>query len=235
MEISIVVPVYNEEENIELLYESIISAMRNHIEHFEIILVNDGSTDTSPQKINTLVKNDSRVHAIHFIQNYGQSAAILAGMKKGTGTYIALIDADLQTDPKDIFTLLPYLIEFDFVNGKRKKRQDSFIKKISSTIGNTIRNFITNDTIEDTGCPMKLFKQEIIGSFFLFKGMHRFLPTLAKINHYKVIEVPVTHRKRKYGISKYGILNRGLVGLMDAFMIGWIKKRSVHYHISGGK
>lgn len=235
IELSIVAPIYNEEENISLLYESIISTMLNKIEHFEIILVNDGSTDNSSHILNQLTLQDPHVHTIHFNKNYGQTSAIWAGMKHATGKYIALIDADLQTDPGDIFKLLPYLANYDFINGKRVNRQDTLTKKISSKIGNNIRNVITNDTIQDTGCPLKLFKREIIPTLYLFDGMHRFLPTLVKINGFRVIEIPISHKERVYGKSKYGILNRAFVGLIDTFVIGWIKKRQLKYEITKSK
>lgn len=230
-QLSIIAPIYNEEENIQLLYESVISSIKDKIEEYEIILINDGSTDRSFSILEQLAQFDNHVHAIHFEKNYGQTSAIWAGMKRSTGEYIVLLDADLQTDPNDIFILFPYLKEYDFINGCRKNRQDTFIKKISSIVGNTIRNFITNDSIQDTGCPMKLFKREIVDSLFLFEGMHRFLPTLAKMNGFRVIEVPVSHKERVFGTSKYGILNRAFVGLIDAFVVGWLKKRQIKYKI----
>lgn len=228
-ELSIIAPIYNEEDNIQLLYETIITSMKEKIKYFEIILVNDGSTDNSYHILEQIAQLDTRVHLIHFQKNYGQTSAIWAGMKKSTGKYITLLDADLQTDPNDIFILFPYLTEYDFINGNRTNRQDKFIKKVSSKVGNSIRNFITNDSIQDTGCPMKLFKREIIDSLFLFEGMHRFLPTLAKMNGYHVIEVPVSHQERIHGSSKYGISNRAFVGLVDTFVVGWLKKRQIKY------
>lgn len=231
IELSIIVPIYNEEENIQLLYKTIISSMNGQIENFELIMINDGSNDSSFQLLEQLVHTDNRVHSIHFDKNYGQTSAIWAGMKIANGQYIALMDADLQTNPDDILELLPYLSEYDFINGNRVNRQDTLIKKISSKIGNTIRNLITHDNIQDTGCPMKLFKHEIIHSLFLIEGMHRFLPTLAKINGYSVIEIPVSHKEREFGNSKYGIMNRVFVGLIDAFVVSWIKKRQIKYKI----
>lgn len=231
IELSIIVPIYNEEENIRLLYETILNSITDKIEQFEIILVNDGSVDNSYHLLEQISLDDDRVHIIHFEKNYGQTSAIWAGMKIASGKYISLMDADLQTNPRDILKLYPYLDTYDFINGNRNNRQDSFIKKISSIVGNSFRNFITKDTIQDTGCPMKLFKREIIDCLFLFEGMHRFLPTLAKINGYSVIEIPVSHQKRKFGKSKYGIFNRAFVGLMDAFVVGWIKKRQIKYKI----
>lgn len=231
IEISIIAPIYNEEENIQLLYDTIINSLNGYTQQYEIILVNDGSIDNSTFILNQIAQLDTKVQVIHFEKNYGQTSAIWAGMKKATGEYIALIDADLQTDPNDIFHLLPYLKEYDFINGNRVNRQDTFIKRLSSIIGNRFRNFITSDTIQDTGCPMKLFKREIVHSLYLFEGMHRFLPTLAKMNGYRVIEIPVSHKERKFGNSKYGIFNRAFVGLIDTFVVGWIKKRQINYKV----
>ncbi len=230
IELSIIAPIYNEEENIEYLYQSITHALNDKIS-YEIILVNDGSLDNSATLLNNIANDNLAVHVIHFEENCGQTAALWAGMRTAKGELIAIIDADLQTDPKDIVTLLPYMDNYDFVNGKRTNRQDTFIKKVSSKVGNGVRNFITHDTIEDTGCPMKLFKKEVANKYYLFEGMHRFLPTLAKMNGYRVIEIPVSHRERKFGTSKYGIFNRAFVGLMDTIVVGWLKKRHIRYKI----
>lgn len=230
IELSIIAPIYNEAENIENLYNAITNVMNQNL-NYEIILVNDGSTDNSTALLDRISYNNPLVHVIHFKKNRGQTAALWAGMKAAKGELLAIIDADLQTDPKDIFTLLPYMKDYDFANGKRTSRQDTFIKKVSSKVGNGVRNFITDDSIEDTGCPMKLLKREVADSYYLFEGMHRFLPTLAKMNGYRVIEVSVTHRERKFGASKYGIFNRAFVGLMDAIVVGWLKKRFIHYQI----
>lgn len=121
------------------------------------------------------------------------------------------------------------------VNGKRETREDGFKKKLSSFIGNSVRNFITNDDIKDTGCPLKLFKKEVVKSFYLYEGMHRFLPTLAKMNGFKVIEVPVRHYDREFGKSKYGISNRLFKGLKDAFAVRWMKQRKLHYQFDIGE
>jgi len=231
--LSIVAPIYNEEENIRLLHEAITNAVRGRVESYEIVLVNDGSRDRSASLLNELAKEDPAVKAIHFESNCGQTAAIYAGLKQSSGELIALIDADLQTDPRDIFKLMPYIPQMDFVNGKRVRRQDTLVKKVSSRVGNGIRNWLTGDSIYDTGCPMKLMKREVAESYYLYEGMHRFLPTLAKINGFKVIEVAVSHHERQYGVSKYGVFNRAFVGLMDAIVIGWLRKRVIRYQIKG--
>ncbi|MFD0673252.1 glycosyltransferase family 2 protein [Cohnella sp. GCM10027633] len=229
IELSVIAPIYNEEESIEALYQALSEALQAKIEHYEIILVNDGSADRSGVMLDELAANDPRVRALHFRSNCGQTAAIWAGMRAAEGTYLALIDADLQTDPNDIFTLMPYMKEYDLANGMRVSRRDTLVKKVSSRVGNGVRNWLTGDTIYDTGCPMKLMKREVAQSYYLFNGMHRFLPTLAKMNGFKVIEVGVNHRERQYGVSKYGVFNRAFVGLMDAIVVRWLKKRTIKY------
>ena len=231
--LSVVAPIYNEEGNIYDLYLNITDALKGKVESYEIILVNDGSRDQSAAFLNGIAESDPSVKVIHFDKNYGQTAAIWAGMKNSVGELIALIDADLQTDPKDILKLMPFIEKVDFVNGMRLDRKDTMLKKISSRIGNGIRNWITGDSIYDTGCPMKLFKREVAESFYLYNGMHRFLPTIAKMNGFTVVEVSVSHQERKHGVSKYGVWNRAYVGFMDAIVIGWLKKRVILYRIKG--
>lgn len=232
--LSVVAPVYNEEGNIYDLYLSITNALKEKVESYEIVLVNDGSRDRSAVLLNEIAQMDEAVKVIHFEKNYGQTAAIWAGIKNSTGELIALMDADLQTDPRDIFRLMPFIERIDFVNGKRVDRKEPMLKKISSRLGNRIRNWITGDSIYDTGCPMKLFTREVADSFHLYNGMHRFLPTLAKMNGFSVLEVTVTHQRRKHGVSKYGILKGGCTGFMDTMVIGWLKKRGILYHVKGG-
>ncbi|SFD98548.1 Glycosyltransferase involved in cell wall bisynthesis [Paenibacillus catalpae] len=233
VKLSVVAPIYNEEENIKLLHESITNAVKEKVESYEIVLVNDGSKDRSALLLDELVQQDPHVRVIHFEKNCGQTAAIYAGLKGSTGELVALIDADLQTDPRDIFKLMPYIPNMDFVNGKRVRRRDTVVKKVSSRVGNGVRNWLTGDQIYDTGCPMKLMKREVADSYYLYEGQHRFLPTLAKINGFKVVEVAVSHQERQHGVSKYGVFNRAFVGLMDAIVIGWLRKRVIRYQIKG--
>jgi dolichol-phosphate mannosyltransferase len=139
------------------------------------------------------------------------------------------MDSDLQTDPDDIYVLLPYLKEYDMINGRRATREDGIRKKIQSKIGNGMRNLITSDNIQDTGCPLKLMKKDVAKSYKLFEGMHRFLPTLAKLNGFKVTEVPVRHYDQEFRISKYNAFNRMFKGLKDAFAVRWMKNRIINY------
>lgn len=233
LKLSVVVPIYNERGDLQRLYDAVSGALRGAIDPYEIILVDDGSTDGSPAELDRLAEADSRICVLHFERNCGQTAAIAAGLKRARGKYVALMDGDLQTYPEDILVLMTYMDRFDFANGTRVRRKDTWLKKISSRIANGIRNRITGDRIQDTGCPMKLFKREVAESFHLYEGFHRFLPTLARTNGFSVIEVPVGHRERVAGTSKYGVLNRVFVSLMDAIVIGWLRKRTIHYRIRG--
>ncbi|RUS47295.1 glycosyltransferase family 2 protein [Cohnella sp. AR92] len=233
MELSVVVPIYNERDDLIRLYFAITGALNPHLEDYEIVLVNDGSTDGSGPQLDKLAESDAKLRVIHFEKNCGQTAAIAAGLKAAEGRYVALMDGDLQTFPEDIIKLLPYMKEYDFANGTRVNRKDTLVKKVSSKVGNGVRNKITGDRIQDTGCPMKLFKREVAQSFTLYEGFHRFLPTLARMNGFSVVEVPVGHRERTSGTSKYGVLNRAFVGLMDAIVIGWLRKRKINYQIRG--
>ena len=233
--ISVVAPVFNEKENIQRFISKVEEALKKEFDSYEIVLVDDGSSDGSYEILDEEAKKNGHVKVFHFTENNGQTAALDAAFKQCTGDLVLMMDSDLQTDPNDLYLLLGYLGDYDMVNGRRETREDGFIRKISSFIGNAVRNFITGDDIKDTGCPLKLFKKKVVDSFYLFEGMHRFLPTLAKINGFKVIEVPVRHYDREYGVSKYGISNRLFKGLKDAFAVRWMKKRKLKYVIEKGE
>lgn len=232
MEISFVIPIYNEKENVEILIKKLEEAIEDKFTDYEFIFVDDGSTDNFTRKIlKEEALKKTYIHPIFFKRNCGQTAALAAGFKASTGDIVVSMDGDLQTEPKDIFLLIPYLKKYDMVNGMRATREDGFIRKISSVIGNSFRNFLTKDNIKDTGCPLKVYRNYVVKSFNLFKGMHRFLPTLAKMNGFSVIEIPVPHHDRIYGKSKYTVFNRMFVGFEDVLAVRWMKKRSVNYEI----
>ncbi|NME35645.1 MULTISPECIES: glycosyltransferase family 2 protein [Fusobacterium] len=233
--ISVVAPVYNEKDNISRFIEKVENSLKKGFDSYEIILVNDGSTDGSKEILNEEAKKNGHVKVYHFTKNNGQTAALDFAFKKASGDLVLMMDSDLQTDPKDVYTLLPYIKEYDMVNGKRETREDGLKRKISSIVGNSVRNYITGDDIKDTGCPLKLFKKEVVKSFYLYEGMHRFLPTLAKINGFKVVEIPVKHYDREFGYSKYGVFNRLFKGLKDAFAVRWMKKRRLRYQVEMGE
>lgn len=231
-EISVVVPVYNEEENLVVLIPQILSALKPLDKKFEIVLVDDGSTDKSFDVIKELSAKHMEVRYIRFKKNAGQTAAFDAGFKNAMGEVLITLDADLQNDPNDIPNLLKFIPEYDVVCGWREKRQDSVVKKISSKVGNGFRNFLTNENIHDTGCSLKVYKKEFVDEIKLFRGMHRFLPTLLKMEGAKVVEVKVNHNPRKFGKSKYNVMNRLFSGLYDVLAVRWMQKRKLNYEIT---
>lgn len=224
-ELSVVIPVYNERENIPILWKSLVAVMDRHSVLWEVIWVNDGSTDGSIEQLQVLKRDDSRVHVITLERNHGQSAAFLCGVLHARGRIIITLDADLQNDPLDIPVLLNKLEDADMVVGWRKERDDPFLKRMASKIANAIRNWITGENIPDVGCSLKTFKREVFLQFFPFHGMHRFFPTLASLAGFRVVVVPVRHHPRKYGQSKYGIWNRLVGPLFDCFFVAWMKRR----------
>ena len=231
MEISAVIPVYNEKDNILLMAEKVEEAFKKGFKNYEIIFVNDGSSDGSCEILNNLKNTNTNIKVYHLNKNSGQSAAIDAGFQKAQGELILMMDGDLQTDPEDVYKLLEYIPEYDVVNGRRATREDGFKRKLASKIGNGFRNIVTGDNIQDTGCPLKLFKKEVVKSYKLFNGMHRFLPTLAKYMGFKVVEVPVRHYDRLYGESKYKVFGRGLKAFKDVFAVRWMKNRMLIWKI----
>lgn len=231
-EISIVIPVYNEEENLPLLVPQIASVLKPLERKFEIILVDDGSTDNSFNIIKDLSKQYIEVRYIRFKTNTGQTAAFDAGFKSAMGDIVVTMDSDLQNDPEDIPRLLSYLPNYDVVCGWRAKRKDSLVKKVSSKIANIFRNFFTKDSIHDTGCSLKVYKREFLNKIKLYRGMHRFLPTLLAMEGARLVEVKVSHNSRKFGKSKYNVRNRLFNGFYDLLAVRWMQKRKLDYIIS---
>ncbi|WP_456324420.1 glycosyltransferase family 2 protein [Desulfonauticus submarinus] len=228
--LSVIIPVKNEEENIPILGKEVSEALLHFPHKWECLWINDGSTDNSEQALESLCAQDNHHKLINLAQNYGQSAAMYVGFQLAKGKILVTLDGDGQNDPKDIPKLVNFLEKHnaDVVNGYRAKRQDNFIRKIASKIGNGFRNFITKDKIRDVGCSIRAMRKECVQNIFLFKGMHRFLPTLIKIQGYKkILETPVNHRPRVRGKTKYNINNRLWVGLFDTFGVLWMRKRKV--------
>lgn len=217
--LSLVIPFFNEEENvIPVLEEAIIACP-----HAEIIAVNDGSTDNTLEKI--LSKKE--VTALSFDNNQGQSSAMIAGMLHAKNELICTMDGDGQNNPHDIQSLLSKWKPKSVICGFRKRRRDSFSKKISSKIGNSIRNIVIKDGIRDTGCSLKVFPREVIQFLPHFNGIHRFFPAFCKQAGYQLIEVAVSHRPRSQGISKYNNIGRARRGLFDLLGVFWLLGRTV--------
>ncbi len=232
-DLSVVFPLYNEEENIPLLLREIKSAVEGKWT-YEIVAVDDGSTDRSLAVLRESRAEYPTLRVLALEKNTGQTAALDAAWHAARGKYVVSLDADLQNDPADIPALVRRLEESksDMVIGVRVNRADTWSRKMQSKIGNGVRNWITGDRITDTGCSLKLVKREAIGRVRLFTGMHRFLPTLVRYAGYKVVEMPVNHRPRQFGQSKYGAMNRAFRGLADCFAVRWMGKRMLNYNVS---
>ncbi len=207
MDVSIVVPVYNEEESIELLCEKVHAAMQPLKVQYEVILVDDGSSDGTWDKMVSLAKEYPQLELVTFRANFGQTAAMSAGIHKATGETIIMMDADLQNDPSDIPMLLDKIHEgYDVVSGWRKNRQDAFInRKLPSMLANGLISKITGVALHDYGCTLKAYKRDVLQDVRLYGEMHRFIPALASWVGGKVTEVPVSHHARQFGVSKYNI------------------------------
>ncbi len=230
--LSVVVPVYDERDNLDPLIEEIVPALASLGRPFEILLVDDGSGDGSAEKIAELVRSRPGVRGLHFRTNRGQTAAFDAGFKAARGRVVVTLDADLQNDPKDIRALLAALDEgYDAAVGYRSVRRDSWLKRVSSSIANSVRNRLSGDDIIDTGCSLKAFRRECLSHIKLHTGMHRFFPTLLRIEGYRVVQVPVRHRERRAGRSKYGIRNRAFRAFADLLVVRWMKKRRLGYEV----
>lgn len=225
--VSVVVPLYNEEENVALLQEELAAALSG-IEH-EIIFVDDGSTDQSLARLT----RSSEVRVLHFEKNAGQSAALYAGANAARGDVVVLIDADLQNDPADIPRLLAEMqgSGADLVCGYRAKRKDTLVKRLTSRIANFVRSRFAKDGVRDTGCTLKAMRRECVRTLVPFKGMHRFIPALVKGAGYRLVELPVNHRARRFGQSKYGLGNRAVRATIDMFGVRWLLARQLNYKI----
>ena len=231
LEISIVIPVYNERENLTMLDEKISKSIKPLNKNYEVILVDDGSVDGSAELIRKLQDGNPHLRLIRFGRNYGQTAAFAAGFSKARGDIIVTMDADLQNDPADIPLLLEKINEYDVVCGWRYKRNDPWIKKLSSKIANSVRNALSEESIADTGCSLKAFRRTCFTNIKLYHGMHRFFPTLMKMEGFRVAQVKVGHYPRVHGYSKYNIRNRLLASFKDLLAIRWMKKRQINYDI----
>jgi dolichol-phosphate mannosyltransferase len=234
LDLSVVIPVYNEEENLPVLWPELRSVLDTLGMSYEVILVDDGSRDRSAEIIRGFHEQDPRVRLVRLKQNAGETAATDAGFKATQGRYVIVMDADLQNDPHDIPRLLRELERWDAVTGWRVKRGDgdSIVRRVSSRLANRVRNWISDDTIQDSGCTFRAFRRECLRGLALYRGFHRFIPTLLKMRGYRVLEVPVNHRPRRFGQSKYGVLNRVFVASADLLVVRWMKSRYLQYEVA---
>lgn len=235
-EVSLVIPVYNEEENLELLYDRIIEALDSAEITFELILVDDGSSDQSMNHIRGLVAKDPRVKGVELRRNFGQTAAMAAGMDHSEADFVVTLDSDLQNDPADIPEMLAKAREgFDVVSGWRKDRQDDFLSRtLPSRLANGLISSITGTHLHDYGCTLKVYRKEALGGLNLYGEMHRFLPALVALHGAKIVETPVTHHPRLHGESKYGI-GRTFKVILDLFTVKFLTSYSTKpIYVFGG-
>ncbi len=232
-DLSVVVPVYNEIDNIDALIDRVRQTLDGIDLSWEFLAVDDGSTDGSGERLDELAKDDERIRVLHFQENCGQSAGLDAGFQHARGRLAALLDADLQTYPEDLPKLVDVLEsqQLDAVVGIRAERHDSGWKRFSSRFANGVRNRLTREDIQDTGCPIKVFRTEAIRSVRFFVGTHRFLPTLLRMEGYTVRQVPVRHTERTSGTSKYGTWDRAFSGLRDALGVRWLQDRHMKWKL----
>ena len=235
LKISFVVPIYNEEENIPKLVAEIQAVAPDLSSDYEILLVDDCSSDRSLSIIRELAAQNSAIRPLPLARNSGQSAALYAGFQAATGDAIITMDADLQNDPADLRQMIKHYGEYEMVNGWRFNRQDTLSKKIASKIGNGFRNWLTKETIHDTGCSLKIMNAAMLKRVRIYKGLHRFLPTLMRMEGAKVIEVKVNHRHRLFGESKYTNLRRGIEGFYDVIAVRWMQSRHLSIEVDEDK
>jgi dolichol-phosphate mannosyltransferase len=226
-DISIIIPLFNEVDNVAPLASQVLAAMRDEKRPFELVLVDDASTDGTWEKIKAEHQADARVRGLRHTRNAGQSAALWTGFRGSRSPIIVTLDGDLQNDPADIPRLLAGLDQHDVVCGMRVKRQDNSLRRISSKIARAARKSVLGVDFRDTGCGLRAFKRPVLDSVFAFNGFHRFMPVLAHSAGARVIEIPVNHRQRVAGKSKYGVWNRLGRGIVDLFAVSWYQKRQI--------
>ena len=233
LELSAVIPVFNESASLPELIEELRGILDRASRSYEIVLVDDGSTDGSARWIAERASRDPCVRGIFLERNRGQSDALAAGLRSARGAVVLTLDADGQNDPASIPAVLEALREADVVSGVRTPRSDSWIRRVSSRVANGVRRAMIGDRIHDIGCSLKAYRREALDGIPLFVGAHRFLPALCQFRGARVVEVPVRHRARRHGVSKYGMGNRLFRGINDLFGVRWLKSRLLRYKIRG--
>ncbi len=225
--LSVVVPVYDEAENLEPLHRALDESLRAIPGGVELLFVDDGSRDGSLEMLHKLAARDLRVRVVALEGHAGQSAALDAGFRRVRGEITVTLDADLQNDPADIPRLLERLDRADVVNGVRVDRRDVWWRRAASRLANGFRNWATGERVSDVGCSLRAMRTSYLRRVKLYRGLHRFLPTLLRIEGARVIEIPVSHHPRRRGRSKYGIFDRLFVGLVDVFVVRWMQRRAL--------
>jgi len=227
--LSVVIPAYNERENMVPLFGELRDVLARVGLSYEIVVVDDGSRDGTAEWIVREGERDPRVVPVLLAGNHGQSAALAAGFRHAHGAVIVTLDADLQNDPADLPRLLAALESADVASGVRARRHDAWLRRISSRIANGVRRRVLGDPLTDIGCSFKAYRREALEGIPLFSGAHRFLPALCMFRGARLVEVALSHRPRRHGVSKYGVGNRLWRGLYDLVGVRWLKSRMLRY------
>jgi dolichol-phosphate mannosyltransferase len=233
-DLSVVIPVYNEEDNLQPLWVELRPALESLRLGFEVVFVDDGSRDRSAEIVRGFRETDPRVRLVRLKANAGETAATDAGFKAAMGRLVVTMDADLQNDPADLPALLAQLDTWDAATGWRVDRGagDTWIRRLSSRVANRVRNAISDESIQDSGCTYRAFRRECLRDLVLYRGFHRFIPTLLRMRGFRVVEVPVRNRPRRFGQSKYGVMNRAFVAFADLLVVRWMKSRLLRYEVA---
>jgi glycosyltransferase involved in cell wall biosynthesis len=231
-ELSVLLPAFNEAENLPRLWVELVPVLDTLARSAEVIVVDDGSTDATPAVARTLHAADARVRLLRLAANRGLSAALDAGFARVQGRVVITLDTDLQNDPRDIPRMLAHLDRYDAVTGWRQRRDDPWLKRVSSRVANTVRNAVTRDDVHDSACTLRVMRRGCLDGLPRFRGFHRFVPTLLRMAGCRVLELPVSHRPRRFGVSHYGIRNRALVAFEDLLAVRWMQSRALRYEVS---
>ncbi len=228
-ELSVVLPAFNEEESLPPVWSEVSGVLDALGRSAEVIFVDDGSADATPDIVRSFRAADSRVRLIRLAANAGLSAALDAGFARARGRIVITLDSDLQNDPRDIPRMLDALEGYDAVTGWRQRRDDPWLKRISSRIANGVRNAVTRESVHDSACTLRVLRHGCLSCLPRFRGFHRFVPTLLRMAGCRVLELPVGHRARRFGVSHYGIRNRAFVAFEDLLAVRWMQDRRLRY------
>jgi len=231
LDYSVVIPIHNEEENIRELIAEIEPAMNSLGKPWELICIDDGSTDSSLLILQELCKTRPYLRILAFKRNYGQSSAFAAGFEHARGRFVITLDGDGQNDPSDIPELAKAIVDCDLVVGWRVHRRDPWNKRMISRLSNWVRSRVCQDEMHDTGCSLKIYRKEALRKIKMYKGMHRFLPALFCMEGLRVREIPVKHRERKHGVTKYHFFNRSIGPILDMLMVRWMLRRTLRHEV----
>ncbi len=231
-ELSVLLPAFNEAESLPQVWSELGGVLDAMARPAEVIFVDDGSVDATPQIVRGIRTADARVRMVRLAANAGLSAALDAGFGRARGRIVVTMDSDLQNDPRDIPRMLAALEGYDAVTGWRQRRADPWLKRASSRVANAVRNAITREHVRDSACTLRVFRRGCLPCLPRFRGFHRFVPTLLRLAGCRVLELPVNHRARRFGVSHYGIRNRAVVAFEDLLAVRWMQDRWLRYDAS---